>query len=75
MAELQTEKPFMCSYDYEDQTWGLTIFACSAAEAEHRLKAIGRRGRVEGELADDISAPRLGLLDRFCRWLLAAPCR
>lgn len=51
----KADKPFACSYKFDGVSWGLEVWASTHEEAEMKLKAIGRTGKVDGVAAGKMS--------------------
>ena len=53
---LRANKPFVCSYKFDGSSWSVEVWASTHEEAEMKLKAIGRTGKVDGILGGKIPA-------------------
>lgn len=61
----ETFKPYVCSYRFNGESYGITIPARDFAEAVRRLQAIGANGTVDGEMVEEVPAiPGAGLYVR-----------
>ena len=50
------EKEFTCEYQFDGETWGVSIYASSWEEAEKKLKAVSS-GKVLGPVGANIYIP------------------
>ncbi len=59
---------FTCSYEFDNHSWAVSVFATTHEEAEMKLRAMGQ-GTVDGVVMDKIPAtdnPKINAaLDRF----------
>lgn len=60
-------KTYICSYRFEDGTWGFEIRARSFAEARERVKAMVWAS-VDGEIAMTIPVPGGHMVERLVSW-------
>ena len=57
---------WVCTYQYNGNSWGFSIMAPDEAEASRRLRAIGMTATVDGQIVARIPAyPGAGVLPRI----------
>ena len=66
-VEGKTYVPFTIMYEYRSHEYGFQIMALGWEDAEARLVAIAKNGRVDGEVFANIKVP--GPFQRFVKWL------
>lgn len=66
---LTADREFLFNYRFDGADWNISIFACDAAQAKEKIKAVAL-ARYEGELAVRIPAsiPGSAILVRLIFW-------